>query len=74
MTDQFRDQMREAAYKSMLKINPKVIEGLKRVMINGEKARTIEKQLVKKYGNYNLTANSTILAAYHLQDHPELLK
>jgi hypothetical protein len=72
--DTFKIQMREAAYKSMCKINPKVIDGLKAALKGGASVKEIEKKLVRKWGNNNLTANSTILAAYYIKAHPELLK
>lgn len=70
----FKTQMREAAYSALLKVNPEVIESVKLELLNGDTAKKIEKRLVKKFGNYNLTANSAILAAYHIEANPELLR
>lgn len=66
-------QMREAAYNSMLKVSPGVIAALKKTIRMGQTAKGLEMLLSKKYGNGNLTSNSTILAAYHIEAHPELL-
>lgn len=73
MSDQFKTQMDEAAYKSLLKINPGVIDALKQALKNGQTAKQIEKRFRKKYGNGNLTAMSAVCAAYHIEAHPELL-
>jgi hypothetical protein len=40
----------------------------------GQTAKGLEMLLSRKYGNGNLTSNSTILAAYHIESHPELLE
>jgi hypothetical protein len=70
----FKEQVREAAYKSMCKVNPGAIEALKKVMRMGQTAKGLEMLLSRKYGNGNLTSNSTILAAYHIESHPEVLE
>lgn len=73
MSNQFKTQIDEAAYNSMLKVNPAVIEALKEAMKKGQTARQIEHHMLKKYGSGNLTATSTVCAAYHIEAHPELL-
>jgi len=73
MPNQFRTQMDEAAYNSILKVNPGVIKALRQALKNGQTAKQIEKSFRRKYGNGNLTAMSTICAAYHIEAHPELL-
>ena len=65
--------MDEAAYNSILKVNPGVIKALRQALKNGQTAKQIEKSFRRKYGNGNLTAMSTICAAYHIEAHPELL-
>ena len=67
-------QVNEAAYNSMLKVNPAVIEGLRKILNNGNTARWIEQVIRKKYGDNNLTATSMICAAYHMESRPELLE
>jgi hypothetical protein len=69
-----KTQVNEAAYRSMLTVNPGVIEALREALKNGQTARQIEKSFRKKYGDGNLTAMSTICAAYHIEAHPELLE
>lgn len=73
MKDELREQMREISYNSMKEINPGVISKLKEMLKSGTKAKQIEKFVSKTYGNGDLTANSTILAAYHMENHPETL-
>lgn len=74
MADKFKQAMDDAAYKSILKVNPGVIDALKVALKNGEKAKQIEKRFRKKYGQGNLTAMSAVCAAYHMEAHPELLR
>jgi hypothetical protein len=73
MTDKFKDEMQEAAYKSMLKVNPGVILRLKEMLKSGVKAKRIAIFVSEMHGNNSLTANSTILSAYYMEDHPETL-
>ena len=74
MADLFKQAMREAAYQSMLKVNPGIIDALKDMLKAGATPKQIEKHIGVRFSNDGLTANSTILAAYHMKAHPELLK
>lgn len=69
----FKDDMREAAYNALLKVNPKIIKLLKAHILIGDSPEQIEKAISNRFGKYNLAANAAILAAYHLKAHPELL-
>jgi len=73
MSDQFKAQMDEATYNTLLTTSPLIIAGLKGMIARGQTAKQIEKYLQRKYGNSNLTVMSTICAAYHIEAHPELL-
>ncbi len=63
----------EAAYQSLLKVNPDVIAALKETMSQGETAKKIERRMRKQYGDNNLTVISAVCAAYHIEAHRELL-
>ena len=70
----FKQAMDEAAYNSILKIHPEIIESLKGELANGGTAKQIERRLRGKYGDNHMTAMSAVCAAYHLEHNPELLK
>lgn len=74
MADQFQLAMREVAYLSMLKVNPGIIDALKDMLNAGATAKKIEKHIGFKFSNDGMTRNTAILAAYHMQANPELLK
>lgn len=70
----FEKDMRAAAYEALSKTNPGIVKSLKASLLLGETPKGIKENLVRKFGDNNLTVNAAILAVYHLKEHPELLE
>ena len=66
-------EMQKIAYILLCKHAPREVEAIKDDLRKGRTPRQIEKSLRTKKFETSLIANSAILAAYHIKEHPELL-